>query len=1027
MARDSAHWAAAHRRSILFLLTVFAIAGGIATFNLPVALFPHVDFPRIVVALDAGDRPADQMLIAITQPVEQTVRAVRGVVSVRSMTTRGSAELSVNFRWGSDMAGALQLVESAVSHALAQLPKGTIFSVRRMDPAVFPVAGYSLTSTSTSLVALRDLAQYELVPLLSTIEGVGSVDVQGGAIAEYRVDVDPNRLAAYGLDLATVATALSASNVLSAAGRIEDRYKLYLMLSDARFHGIDDIGATVIRSSTDGVVQVRDIARVYMATEPQWVKVNADGRDAVLLQIFQQPGGNTVDIVRNVKRVLDDFRSKLPANVVLSKWYDQSELIVESASSVRDAIVIGVILASLVIVIFLRSVRITLIAVLTVPATLAITVLLLYGLGMSFNVMTLGGMAAAVGLIADDAIVMVEHIMRRLRELGPDNRALRNATLWRSATEFSRPLAGSSGATIIIFVPLAFLGGVTGAFFQALALTMVSALMISFVIAWLAVPLLADRLVTASDLRSDEGNWMAQTFHPRYRRIMSLLAARRWALLGVIVAIALVGYVAYRNVGTGFMPHLDEGGFVLDYVAPPGTSLAETDRMLRQAEAILRADPAVETYSRRTGLQLGGGLTEANQGDFFIRLKPFPRAPIEDVMDRVRTRIETEIPRLQIDMILLMEDLIGDLTAVPQPIEIKLFGDDHTALLHLAPQVAARIGAIEGVVDVFDGVVLAGDALTIQVDRTKAAFEGIDPAVVADQAALWFTGAVTTELQESVKRVGIRVWTPQQLRDGERSLNDAWVSAPDGHRIPLLRIATVETQIGQPQITRDNLKTMVPVTARISGRDLGSTIADVRTALATPGLLPAGVYFELGGLYAEQQRAFRGLLAVFTSAVMLVFVMLLYLYERFSVALSILLMPLLATSAVFVGLWLTGTELNITAMMGLTMIVGIVTEVSIFYFSEYQELSEQGMVHAAALVQAGVNRMRPILMTTLTAILALLPLALGLGRGAGMQQPLAIAIISGLIVQAPLALIVMPSLFARFSAPQPIGTSDDNS
>jgi multidrug efflux pump subunit AcrB len=366
-------------------------------------------------------------------------------------------------------------------------------------------------------------------------------------------------------------------------------------------------------------------------------------------------------------------------------------------------------------------------------------------------------------------------------------------------------------------------------------------------------------------------------------------------------------------------------------------------------------------------------------------------------------------------MILLMEDLIGDLTAVPQPIEIKLFGDDLKELTSVAPRVAAKIGTIEGVVDVFDGVVLAGDALTIRVDRTKAAFEGVDPAVVADQLASWFAGTVTAELQENVKQVGIRVWIPRRMRDGEASLSDAWIAAADGHRVPLSRIATVEMQIGQPQITRDNLKTMVPVTARISGRDLGSTIADVRAALATPGLLPSGIYVELGGLYAEQQRAFRGLFAVFASAVMLVFVMLMYLYERFSVALSILLVPLLAVSAVFVGLWLTGTELNITAMMGLTMIVGIATEVSIFYFSEYQELLERGTPRADALVLAGMNRMRPILMTTLTAMLALLPLALGLGRGAGMQQPLAIAIISGLIAQAPLALIVMPSVFGRLA------------
>ncbi len=764
MPPDNPHWAAVHRRSILFLLAAFAIAGAVATFSLPVALFPHVDFPRIVVALEAGDRPADQMLIAITQPVEQAVRAVRGVAGVRSTTTRGSAELSINFRWGTDMAEALQLVESAVGHALAQLPSGTTFNVRRMDPAVFPVAGYSLTSKSSSLVTLRDLAQYELVPLLSTIDGVGSVEVQGGAISEYRVEVDPNRLAAYGLDLAAVSAALSAANVLTSAGRVEDRYKLYLMLSDTRFHSIDDIGSTVVRSGTNGVVQVRDIGRVYASTEPQWLRVTADGADAVLLQIFQQPGGNTVDIVRNVKLVLESYQTKLPPGIVLSKWYDQSELILESGSSVRDAIVIGVVLASLVIVLFLRSARITVIAVLTVPATLAVTVLLLYVLGMSFNVMTLGGMAAAVGLIADDSIVMIEHIMRRLREPGAGVADLRSATLWRSAREFARPLAGSSGATIIIFVPLAFLGGVTGAFFQALALTMASALSISFVIAWLAVPLLAERLVVERDLRSDADDWMARMVHPRYRKTMSALSARPAILVVVVVAVAVVGYVAYRNLGTGFMPHMDEGGFVLDYIAPPGTSLAETDRMLRNVEDILRADPAVETYSRRTGLQLGGGLTEANSGDFFVRLKPFPRSAIEDVMDRVRTQIETQIPRLEIDMILLMEDLIGDLTAVPQPIEIKLFGDDLHALIETAPKVAEKIGTIDGIVDVFDGVNLAGDALTIQVDRTKAALENVDPAVVSGQLTSWFTGTVTTELLENVKRVGIRLWVPQHMR-----------------------------------------------------------------------------------------------------------------------------------------------------------------------------------------------------------------------------------------------------------------------
>jgi multidrug efflux pump subunit AcrB len=456
---------------------------------------------------------------------------------------------------------------------------------------------------------------------------------------------------------------------------------------------------------------------------------------------------------------------------------------------------------------------------------------------------------------------------------------------------------------------------------------------------------------------------------------------------------------------------MDEGGFVLDYLAPPGTSLSETDRLLRQVEAILRKTPEVATYSRRTGAQLGGGITEANEGDFFVRLKPLPRRPIEAVMDEVRQKVLQQVPGLDIDMAQLMEDLIGDLTAVPQPIEIKLYSDDTRALLATAPKVADAIGKINGVVDVRDGITLAGDALDIKVDRARAALEGVDPETITRQLQAYFSGVVTTEVQQNVKMVGIRVWVPPRLRATENDLSRIWLRAPDGHRFPLSRVATVHTVTGQPQIDRENLKRMVAVTGRISGRDLGSTVRDVKQRLAKGDLIPKGMYYELGGLYHQQQIAFKGLIAVFVAAAALVFLLLLYLYERFLVAVSIMLMPLLAMSAVFIGLWATGTELNITAMMGMTMVLGIVTEVAIFYFSEYEQLTREGMAPRAAVVEAGVNRMRPIAMTTFAAILALLPLGAGWGQGAAMQRPLAIAIISGLVVQLPLVLLVMPILF----------------
>ena len=1002
-------WVQSHRRSILFLLAACSLAGLVSSFYLPVGLFPNVSFPRVVVSLDAGDRPAERMAVEVTLPIEEAVRAVPGVLSVRSTTSRGGADISINFDWGQDMVSAMLQVESAINQVKGTLPPETTFKVERMDPTVFPVLGYSLTSDTHSLVELRDIALYQIRPVLSTVAGVAKIEALGGATAEYRVVVDPAKLDSYGLGLNDVGNALSAANILTAVGRLEEHDKLYLVLSDTQFRNFDEIGQTVLRSGANGLVLLKDVATVSAETVPQWTRVNADAHDAVLFQVYQQPGGNTVQIANDIAAKLTELKSRLPADIHIANWYDQRELIVSSAASVRDAVLIGVVLAALVLFGFLRNFKVTFIAAVTVPMVLAATILLLSILNMSFNVMTLGGMAAAVGLIIDDAIVMIEHIIRRFRG-GVGNYRER---VMAAAGEFTRPLAGSSASTIIIFAPLAFLSGVTGAFFKALSLTMAASLFISFLISWLAVPLLASHWLKEKDTKEKEGGAWTARVHGAYRRLMGRILMRPWLIIVVVAPLLLGGWITYLHIGSGFMPSMDEGGFILDYRAPPGTSLSETDRRLREVEAILRSTPEVETYSRRTGLQLGGAVTESNEGDFFVRLKPMPRRGIDEVMDEVRGRVEHSVPGLDIEMAQLMEDLIGDLTAVPQPIEIKLFSDDTDLLLTVPPKVADAITKVTGVVDVDDGIVLAGDAMEIRVNREKAALEGLDPDAVTQLLSDALTGVVTTEVQRGPKMIGVRVWIPGVDRDTASELNNLLLRAPDGHLFPLKRVVDMTTVTGQPQINRDDLKQMIAVTGRISGRDMGSTVRDIKAILDQPNFLPAGMYYTLGGLYAQQQIAFRGLLTVFASAVMLVFVLLLFLYESFRVACAMMLTTLLALAAVFIGLWLTGTELNITAMMGMTMVVGIVTEVSIFYFSEYHDLPEDTEWNER-LVAAGINRMRPIAMTTLAAILALMPLALGLGQGSAMQQPLAIAIISGLAVQLPLVLTVLPALLKIF-------------
>jgi multidrug efflux pump subunit AcrB len=990
-----------HARSVVVIALALALAGIGSAVSLPVGLFPQVSFPRVVVDLDAGTRPADQTALLVTRPVEQAVRAVPGVQDVRSGSTRGTAQISIDFGWGRDMTSSTLLIDAAIQQVLPSLPAETSYGVRRMDPTVFPIISYALTTTTLSPVALRDLAQFQIVPLLSAIPGLAHVDVQGGDTAEVQVLADPQRLAAYGLGLADLSAALTAGNVLSSGGRVQDHGKLFLVLSNRSLGSAGDVGRVVLRSDPAGIARVQDVATVTDGVVPQYVGVEEDGKPAVLFNVYEQPDGNAVQIAQAVRDKLASF--KLPAGVTLVNWYDQSELVTQSVASVRDAVLIGLVLAGLVLLAFLRSLRVTLIAVIVVPATLAATILLLSVMGLSFNIMTLGGIAAAVGLLIDDVIVMVEHIARRAGVVEDGSAAVLPA-----AQEFMRPLTGSSLATLIVFLPLSFLSGVTGAFSRALSITMGSALLLSYLMTAFVVPVLARQFIDFNkwkDPGHGKQNWLAR----RHAGALDGLFRRPWLLAVVLLPLLVLGYVAYGQVQTGFMPKVDEGGFVMDYFTTPGTSLTETTRQMAQVDAILRAQPEVATFSRRLGAGLGGDLSESYHGDYFVRLKPSHARATEEVMAAVLADVQAKVPGVQVELAQLMEDLIGDLTAVPQPVEIKLFANDTAALIAQANKVADAIGKIDGIVEVKSGVKLAGDALDVRIDPVRAAIEGMTPDDISRAVSGAAEGVVATQLPQATKSVGVRVRMPNALTLRDLDLAALPVRAPDGHVFPLSRVADISVLSGQPEISRENLQQMVAVTARIQGLGLGAAIGSVTSVLDAPGMLAPGVRYELGGLYQQQQIAFGGLARVFVAALAAEFILLLILYERLWLPVIIIATSLLSTTAVFTALWATGVALNITALMGMTMIIGIGTEMAIFYVSEFTELSGH-MPAREALAQASRDRLRPITMTTVAAILTLLPLALAIGQGSGIQQPLAIAIIAGLLLQYPLVLLAMPVL-----------------
>lgn len=996
---------ASHARTIWLAVLLLTVGGVIAALRLPVSLFPQIDYPRVVVSIDAGDRDASQMEAQITRPAEIALRAIPGVTRLRSTTSRGSAEVSLNFNWGDDMVAAQLATQGALASIQGTLPAGTAFDVRRMDPTIFPVYGLSLTSDSLNQEALRQIAELQVRPALTSIKGVAAVDTLGGSPREFEVLIDPARMSALGISAMDVSAALGKANVVLGAGKLSDRHRLYLVLVQNRLATPEDISKLAIKSDANGVgvVPLGSIGEVRPSSAPNYTLVNSNGKNAVLINVRQSMDANSVQVVRDVEGRMSEI--KLPPSVNATPYYDQSELVKGAANAVRDAILIGALLAGLVLFLFLRSIRLMAITALMLPAVLGATCLVLFAMGMHFDMMTLGGMAAAVGLVVDDAVVMLEHIVRRMQE---NAGKASPPSLLQAAAEMGKPLLGSTGATIVVFVPLAFITGVTGGFFKALAITMVAALVISLLYARFVIPLLAANWLREKDAEAAE---RAGGFMGRLNHVYAAAARRafvRPGLFALVVGVVMTaaGLFAWSHVPSGFMPKMDEGGFVLDYKAQPGAAPEDTDRLLRQVEAIITKTPEVASYSRRTGLQLGGGLTEADEGDYFIKLKGGSRRPIDAIITDIRSNVEQQVPGLSVETVQLMEDLIGDLTAVPQPIEVKLFGNDPAALEKAAGTVSSALEKLQGVVEVVDGLRVAGDAISIHVDPGLAAQQGLDPDAVSQQVEALIDGTIATQVRVGEQLLDVRVRGPEELRKWTSEVAAMPIIAPDGHTVRLGQIAQVSVEAGQKQLTREDLAPFIDVTARLEGRDIGSAMKEVRQTVSGLGL-PPSIRVEYGGLYAEQQKSFADLTMVFSAALMLAALLLTLLFENIAWTVSAVVTVLLSAGSVLCGLWLTGIELDISALMGLTMVIGMVTELIIFFFAE---IDRSQPVTIGALKEAAGNRLRPILMSALIAILTLSPLALGISRGAGLQQPLATAIIFGLIAAVPLVVLFLPAM-----------------
>ena len=999
--------AARHSRVVLLATVLVAAAGAITSTSLPSDIYPPLQFPRIVIIAHSGITPARSMMLTVTRPIEQAVMEVPGIRRVRSKTFRGAAEISAQFEPATDMVVALQMVQNRVAETRPDLPADIDLIVERMTPTTFPVFTFDVTGGLSS-ADLRDYGFYVIRPALARVPGVGRIEVLSSDTREIEVITDPHKLVSAGLTVDDVAAALKAENTLAPVGRFTETGTQHLVLGSGLWDSAGAIGDTPVVVQRGSPVRVRDLATVVPGAPDRTMLVVGAAGDAATVTVSQQLGANILTVRAGLEEAFGELRRSLPAGLTLTKTYDLAEFVENAIANVRDAILIGGLLAVLVLLAFLRNWRLTLVAASTLPLTVLATFFFMGLFGESINLMSMGGLAVAIGLVIDDAVVVVENIHRRLSEGG--DQVVEAATL-----ELVGPVVGSTLTTVVVFAPLSLLSGVVGQFFRALSLTLSIAVLISLVLALTLIPLLARMLLRSRRARaaaSGEQHGRLERWYvgslPRWIRRPAL------ALLALVV-LAGLAVVTYRIVGTGFLPAADEGGFVIDYLTPAGSALEETDARLRRIEDILRHTDAIATFSRRTGSELGLFATQQNTGDILVRLKPRGQRDMsaEEVIESLRDKLEQAVPDTEIEFVQLLQDMLGDLEGNPDPIEVKIFGDDPNQLSEIAGEVEPVLEKIQGIVDVV-GPSRGNPEVTWRVDPVQAGRIGLTVEEVTTQLAAAWSGTIATNLRLLDRSIPVRVRYPDADRFDESRLGTTMVRGADGVLTPASTLATVTKENGQEALLRENLRQMALITARLEQRDLGSAVGEIRAALSHIKL-PVGYSFEVGGQFASQRQAFRELLIVFGIASALVFLILVVQFRTYTAAMLIIAAAPLSLGGAFALLIATGTELNVSSAMGLILLVGLVVKNGIVLLDFAERRHVEGVSIDDAMLAAARVRLRPILMTTLCTLFGLLPLAFGLGAGAELQKPLALAVIGGLTLSTLVTLYLVPSAYVALT------------
>lgn len=995
-----------HKNGLSAIIFLIILGGFFAYSKMQTSLFPEITFPKIKIIADAGQQPIDKMMITVTKPLENAVKKVQDLKTVRSTTSRGSCEISAFMDWKSDIDLSKTRIEAQINQIRNVLPPDIQITVEKMNPSILPVIGYAIDGKGKSAIELKKIANFTIKPYLSQIDGVSEIRIIGGKEKEYWLSLNFDKMRALGITPNVITKVMNETNFIKSNGYLSDYRYLYLTITDAQVGKKDELENLVISNNGKGIVTLKDIATVEIKEAKEYIKVNANGKESILVAVIKQPNSNLISLSNAMNEKLVALKKILPKGITIKPFYEQANFVNDAVKSVTDSLLIGLLLAIIVAVLFLKSAKASATILIIIPVTLGLTLIVLYLTGQTFNIMTLGAIAAALGLIIDDAIVVVEQIHRTHEEHPYEP----TVTLLQKAIHYLFPaMVGSSISTIVIFFPFVLMSGVAGSYFKVLTDTMIITLICSFFVTWLLLPVVY-LLLSRKEKKNIKTEIITKIHEVKTQNWVAYFIERPIISIVFCIVLALSIFIILPNLETGFLPEMDEGSIILDYESPSGTSLEETDRMLNEVEKIIIKIPEVEAYSRRTGTQMGFFITEPNRGDYLIQLKKNRDKTSNDIIDEIRAKVEATQPALRIDFGQVIGDMLGDLMSSVSPIEVKVYGNNQAELQKIAKDVSSIIEKVKGTADVFDGVVLAGPAINIQPNYLQLAQYGITPMDLQYQMQTALEGNVVGSLLENERQTSIRLIYSDYEKKSLDDIKELKIFLPNGQSIPITSLVNIKIQKGIAEIERENLQMMSVVTGRLDNRDLGSVMQEIQKKVTNEIHLPSGYYIEYAGAYKDQQQSFKELLMILIASSLLVFGVILFLFRDFRVAIIILLISVLGISGSYILLFITGTPLNVGSYTGIIMIVGIISENAIFTFLQFREtFMDTGNVNQS-LIYSISTRLRPKLMTALGAIIALLPLAIGIGTGSELHQPLAIAVIGGFIIAMPLLLVVLPSL-----------------